>query len=134
MLFSDGLLSKWGFNGGDAPDDFIDWLEAGGYSPRIDWHPVLVKIVKDFLVPALDQDVDVYTCETCHNPVRAETVNWREVDADAELSPEFIEVPFAVVLGAALELGALGGQDNTILSRNQRGEYDTPKLGAPLGL
>jgi hypothetical protein len=107
-LFSDGLLSKWGFNDGDAPDDFLGWLEDSGHGWRIDWHSVLVRLVRDYLVPALDQDVDVYPCETSHNPVRAETVNGREVGADTELTPEFVEVPFPVVLGVALELGALG--------------------------
>jgi hypothetical protein len=107
LLHSGGLLSKWGFNDGDAPDDFLEWLQASGYGWKTDWHPVLCKLVRDYLVPALDQSVGIYTCETSHNPIRAETVNGEEADSDSELTPEFVEVPFSVVLGVALELGAI---------------------------
>lgn len=118
LLPSDGLLSKWGFNDGDAPADFLDWLEAGGHGWRIDWHPVLIRLVEDYLVPALDQQVTLAVIGTGHNPVRAETVNgtdaagswYRGNDADPhpQLTPEYVEVPFWVVLGVARQLGALG--------------------------
>lgn len=114
-LVSDGLLSKWGFHDGDCPDDVLGWLEANGHGWRIDWHQVLTKLVEDYLVPALDQKVELARILTIHNPVRARTVDGRDVEECwygrqpcPELTPVVVDVPMTVVLGVALELGALG--------------------------
>lgn len=113
-LFSDSLLSKWGFNDGDCPGDVLDWLEANGYGWRIDWHSVLRKLVEDYLVPALDRKVELAYISTSHNPVRARAFDGQDVEECwfgrqpcPELIPEFVEIPMPVVLGVALELGAL---------------------------
>jgi hypothetical protein len=112
-LFSAGLLSKWGFNDGDEPDDVADWLETDGISyGDISWHPVLRRLVREHLLPALEQTVVVYDIETIHNPIRAESVDGIRVDdyyqtgirgETLTLTPEYIEVPYALVLAAARE-------------------------------
>lgn len=114
-LVSDGLLSKWGFNDGDCPDDVCDYITEAGWN-FIEWHPVLTKLVEDYLVPALDQRVELARISTAHNPVRASSVDghdteacWtgRNVSGEPELTPETVDVPMSVVVGVALELNAL---------------------------
>jgi hypothetical protein len=110
-LFSSGLLSKWGFNDGDAPGDVLDWFETQGLGWRIEWHPVLRVLVDRYLLPVLDQAVTVVHSETSHNPVRAETVDgadvtcwWYEHDGAPELTPEYVEIPLAEVARIAADL------------------------------
>lgn len=85
VLTSDSLLSKWGFNDGDEPDalldrlDAIGWTGGDGYLPGDVWHTVLCRLVREHLIPRLDQDVDVTILETNHNPVRAHTVDGADV-------------------------------------------------------
>jgi hypothetical protein len=109
-LFSSGLLSKWGFNDGDAPDDWLDYLEDQNIDFRTlrSWRDyVLPALVRRFLVPALDQYVDLVKIKTSHNPIRAEKINGRDVrdlwhdGIDHLLTPEFTEVPFSEVLKIA---------------------------------
>ena len=114
-LFSDGLLSKFGFNDGDAPDDVLDWLEANGHGWRIDWHTVLTALVERYLLPAIKQDVKIVHISTNHNPVRAQTVDGVDITGyysddleDVELTPEYVEIPMSEVARIAAELGAIG--------------------------
>jgi hypothetical protein len=110
-LFSSGLLSKWGFNDGDAPNDVLDWREEHGLGWRVEWHPVLVRLVYRFLLPVLDQEVKVAEIETIHNPIRAETVDGVDVtdfwydssDCGPELTPECVEVPMTEVASVIRE-------------------------------
>lgn len=112
-LHSDGLLSKWGFNDGDMPDPFWDWLDERdptGYE-RYEWHPVLRRLVREHLVPKLDQRVEVIDIETNHNPVRASTVDginveghWYDTDPPVTLTPESVEVPYTDVFRVMREL------------------------------
>ncbi len=117
-LFSDGLLSKWGFSDGDMPDGFLDWCDEQGVNPPVTgWHTALIFLVMRHLVPALDQKVDIELISTSHNPIRAVTVDGADVTrfhtsprADDEpgyprLTPEYVEVPYTEVL-RALQLGA----------------------------
>ena len=105
-LFSSSLLSKWGFNDGDAPDDVLDYCEEHGLGWRIEWHPALVQLVRRFLLPVLDQDVTIAEIETNHNPIRAETVGgvdvtdcWYESsDCGPELTPEYVDIPMREIL------------------------------------
>ncbi|WP_327230819.1 hypothetical protein [Streptomyces murinus] len=100
-LFSSDLLSKWGFNDGDDPDDWLDYCEAHG----IDYNTVdfpLVALVRRYLLPVLDQDVTVVEIETIHNPIRAELVDGIDVTeawygrAEAPtLTPEYVDVPMS---------------------------------------
>jgi hypothetical protein len=106
-LFSDGLLSKWGFGDGDTPDAWYDYCDEHS----INWSDLsypLVALVRAFLLPALDQDVEVVEIGTHHNPIRARTVNgvnvedrWYEMDAGIELTPESVTVPMAEVVRLA---------------------------------
>ncbi|MEU9894247.1 hypothetical protein ACIBCS_27840 [Streptomyces phaeochromogenes] len=102
-LHSDGLLSKFGFNDGDDPDEWLDYCEANG----IDYNEVdfpLVQLVRQHLLPALDQAVTVYEVETAHNPIRAHTVDGVEVRGNdtvhgepIELTPEQVTIPMSEV-------------------------------------
>lgn len=88
-LHSESLLSKWGFNDGDVPDDAWDYCEANGLNPE-NWHATLIRLVRDYLLPVLEQDVEVVEIGTIHNPIRAK-------DIDAEITPVFVDVPFATL-------------------------------------
>lgn len=109
-LFSRDLLSKWGFNDGDNPDDWLDYCEANG----IDYNSVdfpLVELVRRYLLPQIQQRITVAEVETCHNPIRAETVDgvdvtqvWFGRAPEPALTPEYVEIPMAEVTRVAQEL------------------------------
>jgi len=115
VLFTDDLLSKWGFNDGDLPDELDDWLKARG--ERIgSWHPVLCAVVRECLLPALDQRLEVQEIETIHNPIRAtvvdgvevpEGVHYGRMTSPFRLTPARVSVPFETVLAAARRVEAL---------------------------
>lgn len=103
VLYTIGLLSKWGFNDGDMPDEFADWLDDEhpeiGY---VEWRPVLVRLVRAYVLPALAQAVEVEELETNHNPIRATRVDGVDIDRHGEphmaLEPQYVAIPFRVVL------------------------------------
>lgn len=109
-LFSSCLLSKWGFNDGDAPADWLDYCDAHG----IDCNEVdfpLVELVRRYLLPALDQTVTVVEIGTNHNPIRVQTVDgidvsaaWRDREPELALTPEYVEIPMTEVARVALDL------------------------------
>lgn len=103
-LPSDDLLSKYGFGDGDEPDAFWDWRDEHGIED-IAWHPTLRRLVREHLLPKLDQRVEVYDIETIHNPIRADTVDGIEVDHRRDqgitLTPDGVEVPYSEVLRIA---------------------------------
>lgn len=107
-LPADGLLSKWGFGDGDAPDWLLDYCDEHDLAYPDDWRDLLRALVRAYLVPALDQRVEVYDIETIHNPIRAASVDGVPVpDAvmygDQEgptLTPAAVEVPLSAVLTA----------------------------------
>jgi hypothetical protein len=106
-LDSSGLLSKYGFNDGDEQDEFWDWRVAQGIED-IAWHPTLRRLVREHLMPRLDQQVDVYDIDTIHNPIRASTVDGIAVDdmqpdAGPQLTPDGVAIPYAEVLRIARE-------------------------------
>ena len=124
ILFSDGLLSKWGFGDGDAPDHFLDYCDEHDI-PYPPWRPLLKRIVREYLLPALDQAVEVVTIGTNHNPVRAATVDGRDVQGEwyddgadrTRLTPESVSVPFSAIFamtgeetGGAVQPGSPGGK------------------------
>ena len=109
MLRSDGLLSKWGFGDGDLPDTVWDLIDAHGIDyAALDWHRVLTQLVRERLLPALDQRVEVYEIDTIHNPVRAATIDGEPVSDDViygrvpepTLTPEYVVVPWEAALVA----------------------------------
>ncbi|MFM9652768.1 hypothetical protein [Streptomyces galilaeus] len=99
FLFSRCLLSKWGFNDGDAPDQWFDYCEANG----IDYNEAdfpLVALVRAYLLPTIEQAVTVVEIETIHNPIRVDTVDgvdvtnvWFGRAPEPTLTPEYVEVP-----------------------------------------
>lgn len=109
-LFSSSLLSKWGFNDGDAPDDWLDYCEAHG----IDYNEVdfpLTELVRRYLLPAIEQNVTAVEIETIHNPIRVETVDgvdvtevWFGRAPEPTLTPEYVEIPIAEVARIAQEV------------------------------
>ena len=107
-LFSSSLLSKWGFNDGDAPHEWLDYCEAHG----IDYNALafpLVALVQKHLLPRIEQRVTVAEVETIHNPIRVDTIDGADVTEvwfgrapEPALTPEYVDVPMAEVLNAAL--------------------------------
>lgn len=107
-LHSRGLTSKYGFNDGDEPDDLLDWFELHRPEydyPTADWHPVLVKLVQDYLLPALKETVEVMLIETNHNPIRAAKINGNELVYEDDLDEVEVTVPFERVWEVIVELG-----------------------------
>lgn len=102
-LYSDGLLSKWGFRDGDVLMYYL-W-ELPEYDDRDDFsefdsHRALEELVKTHLLPALDQRVETVFIGTIHNPVRAKTADGLDVEGEwydewhsVTLSPTFVDVP-----------------------------------------
>ena len=71
-LYAADLWSKWGFNDGDMPDEVWDALEEEGIDVlHLDWHRVLIDLVRTFLVPRLDVEVELQEIITSHNPIRS---------------------------------------------------------------
>lgn len=102
QLFSDGLLSKWGFTDGDVPDELDDWLNERGVDPDpSSWRLALCVLVRERLLPALDQAVEAMDIDTIHNPIRATVVDGAVVDEDVwygradgpTLTPDVVLVP-----------------------------------------
>lgn len=106
-LFTESLLSKWGFHDGDQ----LDWLEE--HRRGYDKHEVLIECVKRRMLPVLAQKVEIREIACCHNPCRAEIVDGQSVTdlwfdpslkLDPPLSPEFIVMTGAEILAIAEEL------------------------------
>lgn len=105
LLFSAGLLSKWGFKDGDLLYDLL-WehdMRDGDLA-----HAVLCVVVRERLLPALDQAVEVQEIGTIHNPIRARTVDgvdvtgeWHSVEHHTPLTPTSVAVPKADILAIA---------------------------------
>ncbi|MFD8687842.1 hypothetical protein [Streptomyces sp. NPDC059651] len=107
-LFSADLLSKWGFNDGDDPEWWTDWCDAQGIDHMVFDFP-WAALVRQHLVPVLDQAVTVVDVETSHNPIRINTLDgvdvtdyWRQGSSHGLLTPEAVDVPMAEVLRLAL--------------------------------
>ena len=104
-LGSASLLSKWGFDDGYMPDDYLDWCDAHGHPYPPSEGDLLVTLVRTRLVPVLDQKVDIVEIETSHNPIRAERVDgvdvtecWYNRQPAPELTPDGVYVPYADIL------------------------------------
>jgi hypothetical protein len=73
VLESASLLSRWGFDDGDC----LAWLKDYG---EVDEFKVLEAIVRAYLLPLLDVNIQLCCLHTIHNPVRVLKVNG--VDAE----------------------------------------------------
>lgn len=107
-LFSHCLLSKWGFNDGDTPDEVLDYCDDHGldYGDR-HWHDVLPMLVRTYLLPELEKHhtIELFDIGTNHNPIRASTVDGKDIDSYADndeihLTPEYVPVPMEAVIAA----------------------------------
>ncbi|MFJ4974198.1 hypothetical protein ACIP6X_02405 [Streptomyces coeruleorubidus] len=107
-LFSRCLLSKWGFNDGEAPDQWFDYCDNLG----VDWTKLeypLTALVRHCLLPVIEQDVTVVEIETSHNPIRVEKISGQDVTEvwygrapEPTLTPDAVDVPMAQVLRLAI--------------------------------
>lgn len=124
VLISSGLLSKWGFCDGNVlEDDLYDELEEIGFwdaDLRSVGDPAaafsledrtLIRLVREYLLPVLDQKVEVIEISSSHNPIRASKVDgvdvercWYGDQPDPALTPESVVVPTAEVLRICREL------------------------------
>lgn len=94
-LHAECLLSKWGFCDGDL----LEWLcEFGDFNE----HDVLCAVVKQKLIPALAQKVEVEVLGTCHNPIRAKTVDG--VDVTDLWFDAFRKMPAPVLTPASVDV------------------------------
>lgn len=108
-LFSEGLLSKWGFNDGDDPEPWLDWCDAQGIDHNAIEYP-LARLVREHLIPVIEQTITVVDIESSHNPIRAKTVDgadvtevWNGRAPEPTLTPDTVDVPMTEVLRLALE-------------------------------
>ncbi|WP_236241147.1 hypothetical protein [Streptomyces sp. CC228A] len=107
-LFSSSLLSKWGFNDGDEPEAWLNWCDTHGIDyTRLDYP--LAALVREHLLPVIEQPVTAVDIETCHNPIRIDTLHgvdvtnyWRDTSVEGLLTPEKVDVPMTEVLRLAL--------------------------------
>lgn len=107
-LLSCDLLSKWGFNDGDDPEAWLDWCDEHGVDHNELEFP-WAALVREHLVPLIDQAINVVDVETIHNPIRVDTVDgvdvikaWSNKAPAPTLTPESVDVPMAAVLRLAL--------------------------------
>lgn len=105
-LVSACLLSRFGFNDGDYPEEVYDYLDDLGVEYPDRWEPVLVRLVREHLVPALSEHhrVEFYTVGTSHNPCRAD-IDGVKYDHTADnfgvkLTPESVTVEWPDVARA----------------------------------
>lgn len=98
---TNGLLSKWGFMDGDILEDFM--FDSDLCDNDINQsHKSLIKVVVDHVIPKLDQEVELSQISTIHNPIRAKSVdgknvNWYRDDGDI-LTPSVVEVSDDVII------------------------------------
>ncbi|WP_327300362.1 hypothetical protein [Streptomyces goshikiensis] len=107
-LFSSNLLSKWGFNDGEDPEPWLDWCDEQGIDhAELDFP--WTALVRQRLLPAIEQEVTAVDIETIHNPIRIDTVGgvdvtevWFGRAPEPQLTPESVDVPMSEVLRIAL--------------------------------
>lgn len=116
-FYTSGLLSKWGFKDGDILDDLL-W-DSGlcgtgklGDDSELQEHDVLTKIIQDYVLPKITDDVKTCRIMTIHNPIRAEFVNgvsveWTNSKQEIKINPEFVEVPDELIIQVAKNLRKL---------------------------
>lgn len=101
-FYTESLLSKFGFGDGDMLNDL---LFDSGISLDNE-HDLLIKVVREHVLPAIKQQVVVYEIKTIHNPIRADSIDGVKVNVyqdneHIKLEPEFVEVDDSVILKIA---------------------------------
>lgn len=106
-LRSEDLLSRWGFNDGEPPEEWLAYCEGRGIDPKTLDYP-LVQLVRTYLLPAIEQDIVALELSTNHNPIQAELVDGADMvevrhgRAPAPtLTPESVKVSLAEVFRLA---------------------------------
>ena len=73
LMSTEDLLSKFGFNDGDVPDELWDILYRAKISMSIEiWENVLRKLVRKHLLPLLPDGTEAYDIASAHNPIRVD--------------------------------------------------------------
>lgn len=100
-LYTQGLLSKWGFDDGDCLYD-IEGM------PDVNCRHLLADVVRAHVLPKMKQRIEVVQIETCHNPMRAKTVDgvnvedkWYDANFEMPLEPDFVDVDDVLILTMA---------------------------------
>lgn len=75
IMYADDLLSKWGFGDGDSLSEYLDEYVSEDLRYKITHHKLLEELVKRYLLPELEDKVEIFYIETIHNPIRAEMIN-----------------------------------------------------------
>lgn len=108
-LPSDDLLSRWGFNDGDLPEGVSNYAEFVGYSFVSAWKDVLCVLVRQHLIPVLEQRVSMVDAQTAHNPARAAFIDGVHVDDYfGDLSPSGVMVWWGEIVAADAAVAAMG--------------------------
>lgn len=99
-FYATDLASKWGFCDGDILSEFELW----DLFETVDEHEVLIRLVRDHLLPLLPELTGVDEIETCHNPIRARTEADNDFCEDSDVSVKITE---EMVLAVAARVTAL---------------------------
>ena len=70
----------------------------------VDNHDLLIAVVEQFVVPRLDQDVEIRTLPTLHNPIRVDRIDGEPAGLGDDLTPECIDVAVADIIEIAERL------------------------------
>ena len=118
-FYTRDLLSKWGFGDGDMLDDL---LLNNDITPN---PKILIRVVREEVLPKIDQHMDLYQFSTSHNPIRAEKVNGVEVDhynpsLSMKLTPEYVDVPDDVILEIGRDIQRASIQEADVVSTGEK--------------
>ena len=89
------LACKWGFEDGDILNPYVDNYtymkklcrsNCEGYASN---HHALIKVVKFFILPKIDQKIIVKTFHSSHNPIRLDD---EKMTDSVELTPYVVNV------------------------------------------
>jgi hypothetical protein len=129
-FWTDGLISKWGFDDGDQLSDYCYDLSEEGV--KVEDHDLLIAVVKRKILPALDQHLDLEVISTIHNPIRATHVDGLDVrsahyepDFPSPITPEFVDVPEEVIRALAVELSAVSASPSAYTQPSESAEEDS---------
>ncbi len=106
-FYTHGLLSKWGFKDGDCLYDIE------GMPEDVNARHLLADVVRAHVLPKMKQRIEVVQIETCHNPIRAKSVDgadvqdrWDDTQFEMPLEPDFVDVDDAFILAMAKQANA----------------------------
>jgi hypothetical protein len=104
-FFTRDLLSKWGLEDGDILQPLL--VRHGFDLGELNDHDILRAVIRDFVIPAIVNRVEVREMSTMHNPIRITAVDGKPIDnmranhPEIDLRPEAIDIPDEVILAYA---------------------------------